>query len=239
MKSYLLAAVSMLLLSACSKKETKGNLHISGTVKGLKKGTLYIQKIKDTMLVAVDTIKIDGSSDFTSDLEIASPEMYYLFLDRGVTNSIDNNIPFFVEPGHIHIETTLDHFLSDAHITGSKNQQKYEEYRKVVTRFNDQDLTWTQSKFYAFKNNDTKKIDSLQALQQASMNKRYLYTTNFALNNRDYEVAPFVTLSEIPNINIKFLDTIQKSMSPKVSGSYYGKKLTAFLAERKRAESKK
>src|SRR4051812_25505283 len=181
MKSYIIAAVAILVLTACSKKEVKGNLHITGTVKGLKKGTLYIQKLKDTSLVAVDTIKIDGSSDFTSDLTIDSPEMYYLFLDRGVTNSLDNNLPVFVEPGDIHIETTLEHFLSDAKVTGSKNHEKYMEYRKIATRFNDEDLERTESKFYAFKNNNTKKIDSLQALQNASLKKRYLYTTNFAL----------------------------------------------------------
>ena len=33
--------------------------------------------------------------------------MLYLFLDRGQTNSIDNNLPFFAEPGNIKIETTL------------------------------------------------------------------------------------------------------------------------------------
>jgi hypothetical protein len=29
------------------------------------------------------------------------------------------------------------------------------------------------------------------------------------LNNKDYEVAPYVTLSEIYDINLKYLDTIQ------------------------------
>jgi hypothetical protein len=31
--------------------------------------------------------------------------------------------------------------------------------------------------------------------------------------------------------NIKYLDTIQKSMSPKVAQSLYGKKLTKYVAE--------
>jgi hypothetical protein len=234
MRHIVLTLLSVLLLTSCAKKETKGNLHITGNIKGLKKGTLYIQKIKDSSLVAIDTIQIDGDSGFTSDLDIASPEMYYLFLDRGVTNSLDNNLPFFAEAGTINIETSLEYFLSDAKITGSKNQDKYSEFKKVTTRFNDQNLSLTEAKFYAFKNKNLKKIDSIETLQDVNTKRRYLYTTNFAITNKDLEVAPYVTLSEIADINLKFLDTIQKSLSPKVAQSMYGKKLVAYYQQRKK-----
>ena len=36
----------------------------------------------DTSLVAIDTIKIDGDSKFETNLDLKSPEMLYLFLDR-------------------------------------------------------------------------------------------------------------------------------------------------------------
>ena len=107
MQKTLVAIFALALLFSCSEKKTDKNLHITGFIKGFKKGTLYIQRIKDTTLVAIDTIKIDGDSNFSSDLKIDSPEMMYLFIDRGVTNSIDNNLPFFVEPGNIKIESSL------------------------------------------------------------------------------------------------------------------------------------
>ena len=232
------ALLLIFVLFACSKKEADQTLHLSGTVKGLKKGTLYIRKIKDSSLVSIDTIRIDGSSDFTSDLHIESPEMYYLFLDRGASNTLDNNLPFFAEAGNLRIETTLDHFLSDAKITGSKNHAKYEEFKKVTTRYNDQNLALTEMKFHAFKDKNFKKVDSISSLQNANMSRRYLYTTNFALTNRDYEVAPYVTLSEISNINLKYLDTIRKSMAPKVAKSLYGMKLIRFYDERIKSEKK-
>jgi hypothetical protein len=65
-----------------------------GNIKGLKTGTLYIQRVVDSALVAIDTIVIDGSSTFESDIDLKS-EMLYLFLDRGVSNSLDNNLLFF------------------------------------------------------------------------------------------------------------------------------------------------
>jgi hypothetical protein len=63
-----------------------------------------------------------------------------------------------------------------------------------------------------------------------------LYTTNFALNHKDFEVAPFVTLSHIANVNLKYMDTIQKSMTSKVANSLYGKKLIQLYKERCQAE---
>jgi hypothetical protein len=67
--------------------------------------------------------------------------MLYLFLDRGVSNSLDNNLLFFAEPGNINIETKLDSFLYGAKITGSKKSKLYEEYKKISSRFRDDNLT--------------------------------------------------------------------------------------------------
>ena len=229
MKKSIIVFVALLLLSACNQNETKGNLHITGNIKGLKKGTLYIQRVVDTTLVAIDTIHIDGSSTFESNLDLKSPEMLYLFLDRGVSNSLDNNLSFFAEPGTITIETSLDRYLSDAKITGSKNQEIFEEYKKINTRFTGENLTLIEKRFNAIKNKDTKAADSLSAKQDSNTKRKYLFATNFALNNRDFEVAPYIALSEIYDINVKYLDTIQKSMSPKVAKSLYGKKLTEYV----------
>ncbi|MEY2693051.1 MAG: hypothetical protein RIT03_1442 [Bacteroidota bacterium] len=232
----LLSLSASLLLFSCTQKEVPGNLHISGNVKGLKKGTLYIQKVVDTTLVALDTIQINGDSHFTSNLTIDSPEMYYLFLDRGVSNSLDNNLPFFAEPGNITVETSLDYFLADAKVSGSKNHEKYDEYKQVMARYNDIKLTLLEEKFKAYKNKNTKAIDSIQVLENDNTKREYLYTTNFALNHKDFEVAPFVTLSNIANVNLKYMDTIQKSMTPKVAKSLYGKKLIQLYKERRQNE---
>lgn len=230
MKKSIVAFLTLLLLASCNKEVSKTNLHLTGNIKGLKKGTLYIQRVVDTILVAIDTIKIDGSSKFESDLNLKSPEMLYLFLDRGVSNSLDNNILFFAEPGNINIDTTLESYIANAKITGSKNQDKLEEYKKINNRFRDESLTFIEQKFKAIKSNNKKALDSLSARQDANIKRKYLFATNFAINNRDYEVAPYIALSEIYDINIKYLDTIQKSMTPKVAQSLYGKKLTKYLA---------
>jgi hypothetical protein len=159
-----------------------------------------------------------------------------LFLDRGVTNSMDNNILFFAEPGKINIDTNLESYIASAKITGSKNQEKYEEYQKINSRFRDENLDMIEKKFNALKNNNSKIIDSLNAKQDKNTKRKYLFATNFAINNREYEVAPYIALSDIYDINLKYLDTIQKSMSPKVAKSLYGKKLTDYVAKIKKQQ---
>ncbi|RAR75700.1 DUF4369 domain-containing protein [Flavobacterium aciduliphilum] len=237
LKKYITPLVLVLLFS-CGEEKTDKNLHISGYIKGLKKGTLYIQHIKEGALVALDTIKIDGDSHFTSDLTIKTPEMFYLFLDRGVSNSIDNNLPFFVEPGHLNIESSLEFFTADAKISGSKNQELYDEYKTVVSRYVDRNLELVKQRFDALKAKEETSVIKIEEEQKRIVMQKYLYTTNFAVNHGAYDVAPYVALAEIPDINLKYLDTIEKSLTPKVAHALYGTKLHELIAERKKTEKK-
>ncbi|KAF2514162.1 DUF4369 domain-containing protein [Flavobacterium foetidum] len=238
MKKTIIAFAALIIAASCSKKESTDTVHITGNIKGLKKGTLYIQRIVDTNLVAIDSIKIDGNSAFESTIKLESPEMLYLFLDRGVTNSLDNNILFFAEPGNMTINTDLDNFIAGAKITGSKNQELYEQYEKINSRFIDENLSMVEPRFKAIKRQDQKALDSLNLKQESNIKRKYLYATNFALTNKDYEIAPYIAMSQIYDINVKFLDTIQKSMSPKVAKSLYGKKLTKYVADIKKEQQK-
>lgn len=236
MRKSIILLLSIVVFASCSEKKSTKNIVLTGNIKGLKKGTLYIQRINDTVLVAIDTIKINGDSHFTSEFDLQSPEMLYLFLDRGVSNSVDNNISFFAEKGKMNIETSLDFFTADVKITGSKNQALYDEYKKVVSRFVDQDLDLIEKRINALKNNKIEEAARIEEEQKGILKRKYLYTTNFAVNHGDYEVAPYVALAEIYDINLKYMDTIQKSMTPKVAKSLYGKKLNVFIAARKRDE---
>jgi len=91
MKKLLFAFAALAMISCNNEKSTEGNLHIKGNIKGLKQGTLYVQKIGDSGLVAIDTIVVKGDSKFESHLTIDSPEMLYLILEiNGTKYSLDN-----------------------------------------------------------------------------------------------------------------------------------------------------
>ena len=233
MKKLLLAILSIIILVSCENK-SETNLQITGNVKGLQKGTLYLKKLGDSTFVTIDSMKIDGKSDFESNINLESPEMLYLFLDRGETNSGDNNLMFFAEPGKINIATDLEYFYSKAVITGSKNNELYETYKKISSKYNEQQLELTVAKLKAQKNKQFDVIASIDEKSNVILKRKYLYAINFAVTNKEYEVAPYIALSEINDATIMYLDTIQKSMSPKVAKSRYGVMLTKYIGERKK-----
>ncbi len=90
--------------------------------------------------------------------------------------------------------------------------------------------------FKAQKDNNQKKSDSLRQVSEAEVRRRYLYSINFALSHLDSEVTPYITLTDLVNANIKYLDTINNSLTDKVKNSLYGKKLDQFIANIKKEE---
>ena len=233
MKKLLLALLSLFIIASCENKP-ETNLQITGVVKGLQKGTLYLKKMGDSSFITLDSMKIDGKSEFESNIDLKSPEMLYLFLDRGETKSGDNNLMFFGEPGKINIATDLEYFYSKAVITGSKNNELFENYKKITSKYNEQQLELTVAKINAFKNKQMDLIASIEEKSSVITKRKYLYAINFAVTNKDYEVAPYIALSEINDATVKYLDTIQKSMSPKVAKSRYGVMLTKYVGEIKK-----
>lgn len=229
------AFAALAIISCKEEKKTEGNLHIKGNVEGLKQGTIYVQKIGDSGLVAIDTIAIKGDSNFESHLQIDSPEMLYLFLDRGETNSIDNNLMFFAEPGNMTINTRLESFYAGAKVTGSENQKLFESYKKMMSRYSNTQLALTEQKLRALQFKKEAPSD-LEKKNEENIKRKYLFAINFALNNKAHEISPYIALAEVYDANIKYLDTINKSMTPKVAQSKYGKMLTKYIADRKKAE---
>lgn len=237
-KKIFLAVIAVITLISCDKKErdTNANVLITGDIEGLSQGKLYIQKIEDTTLVIMDSILINGDSKFESHLKLDSPEMLYLFLDRGQTNSIDNSLAFFAEPGNITIETTLKHFFADAKISGSKNHDLWMEFKKINNRFNDENLVLMEKRLQNELKPNPASTDSIETAYEKLLKRKYRYTAHFATTHGDAAIAPYLALSEIANINTSYLDTIQKSMKPDVAKSKYGKMLTEYVKERKATE---
>lgn len=236
MKKLIIAAVALSVLAACDKKSNEGGLHLTGKVEGLTQGKIYIHHIVDTALVALDSISIVGDSNFETDLPVTEPEMLYLTLDRGVSRSMDNSLSFFAEPGEMTLTTNLKGFYAKSKITGSKNNDLYNDFKKIKERYRDEQNKTLSLALLAKKENLTQKLDSLNLRAEKLTMRQYLDVVNFAVNNGKYEVAPYVAVTEIYDVNLKYMDAIQKAMSPEVAQSKYGKQLATLIAERKKLE---
>ena len=76
---------------------------------------------------------------------------------------------------------------------------------------------------------DQSKMDSLETVLNRVGLRSYLYSLNFALNNRDSQLAPFIACTEVADANPKYLDSIYNVLSPEVAASKYGKRLKEIL----------
>jgi hypothetical protein len=76
-------------------------------------------------------------------------------------------------------------------------------------------------------------MDSFQKLLDNTLSKSYLYTANFALTYSKYEIATYLAYTKISDANISLLDSIGKTLSPKVKKSKYGKKLLDLVELKK------
>jgi len=216
---------------ACSP-DNKNTMLVQGEITNLKKGVLYLQKMKDTVITSVDSISLDGTSTFTLTDEVESPEIYFLTLN----DSPSKRIPFFGEKGIITINTNLDKFLIKAMITGLSNQQLLDEYNQMKSKFSNKRLDLIKGDFDAKKSGDSIKIDSINSEIKNLIKRKYYYTTNFAVNNSNSEIAPYLALTELYDANISLLDTINNSLSPRIKESKYGKKLDEFITDIKSKE---
>ena len=234
MKKLSFLVLILLTITACSEKEN--NLFVTGHVKGLKKGTIYLQKIEDTVLINVDSVQIDGDANFELGDYLKSPQIMYLYLDKVDNTEFNDRIEFFAEEGEVTVNTTLKNFEVDAKVVGSANQEKLMDYRKMMSRFNDKNLELIQKNFEAQRDEDDELIISTNKEYDKLLIRKYLYTVNFAVNNKDLDIAPYLALSEVFDANIKYLDTIYTSLTPEVRKNKYGKELKSFLKERRKLE---
>jgi hypothetical protein len=235
MNKYLTISTVLILFIACSSNEDK--MTLTGNVKGLKKGTLLLQKIQDSLLVSVDSVLVNGNSLFSFKETILEPEIYYLNvrLENGILK--DDRISFFAESNPINISTTLTNFAIDAKVTGSNNQEKYKTYKKIIDRYSDRNLELIEQIFEAKKKGNDSLAIKLNSHQNSILAKKYLATISFALSNKDFEISPYLMVSRVNDTKLVYLDSVYNNLTPKIKDSKYGKDLESLIVSRKKLEN--
>ena len=102
----------LLIILGCENDKNLINVNIQ--IDGFKKGKVYLQKIKDSTLVNLDSVFVDSKNLIILKSKIESPEIFYI--DLGISGK-DNKIAFFAEKGEIKIVTNLKRFNTDFEIS--------------------------------------------------------------------------------------------------------------------------
>lgn len=221
------------MIVSCGK-DKEANFTLKGSIKGLKKGVVYLQKDGDTTIIDLDSMTIAGQPEFTLHTNIDEPILLYLKLFKN--DGEEHYIPFFADKGVTTIKTSLNKFNYDAEINGSKQQDLLNEYTKVMSKFNDQNLSLIEANFLAQKENDSVAMDSLRKASEKLMKLKYSYTIQFALIHKDNMIAPYLALYEIPSANPIYIDSVYNGLTEDIKQSFYGKKLEEVIANRSSEE---
>ncbi len=229
-----LSLILLVFITISCGKDKETNFTLNGKIKGLKKGVVYLQKDGDSSVVDLDSMVITGQPEFTLKTNLEEPILLYLKLFKN--DGEEHYIPFFADKGITEINSTLKNFNFDAKITGSEQQKLLEDYLEIISKFNNQNLELIEANFMAQQANDSIVSDSLNKLSNRLMKRKYSYTIQYALNNKDSEIAPYLALYEIPNANPIYIDSIYNGLTDIIKNSLYGEKLSEVIANRKSEE---
>jgi len=229
-----LSLILLILIGVSCSNEKTGNFTLKGKIKGLKKGMVYLQKDGDSSIVNLDSVAINGEPEFVLKTTIDEPVLLYLKLFKNDDN--EYYIPFFADKGITEIQTTLKNFSYDAEVKGSTQQDLLNEYTKVMARYNDQNLNIIEASLNAQKDKDSIALDSLNKASETLLKRKYSFTIQFALNNKDNIIAPYLALYEIPSANPVYIDSVYNGLNDAVKNSFYGKKLGELIERRKEIE---
>lgn len=219
-------------LVACNEQKPKNNLFVEGKIADLMLGSIYLQGVKDSTLVSIDSASFDGSTEnFKLEALIDEPQLMLLVLKKHNNDDYTEAINFFAEEGTYEIDAKVTDFTKAKISSTSKNQEKLEEIKKAIKHFNDSDLDLMKEEFDLKSQN--KNLEAFERKKRSMERRRYLYLVNFALNNKDLEIAPFTILSEGSDLNIKYLDTVYTSLNENIKTSKYGKELNELINFRK------
>ena len=220
MKIIIILIITTLIISCNSNQK---NMNISGNIDGLKKGVLYLQTEKDSLVVNLDSVYLRGGGNYKLSTNIEEPDIYYLYLDKEDGDSLNDIIAFFGNKGEIEINTRLTTFDSSYEISGSRNSDLFQEYNSIMRQYNSKNLDLLEIFYNSQIENNQKKIDSVNLELEKLIRKKYLYTLNFSITNANNEISPYITVSQIPDANIDLLKMIYDTLPYNIKDSKYGK----------------
>ena len=218
MKNFFYLITIVILLVSCSEQK-KGNFNIQGKIVGLKKGTIYLEKIDLDSTQVLDSITLNNSIEtFSFSENIEEADLFAISLD----NSMTRKILFFGEPGQMNIETDLNKFISNAKITGSPQQDLLKEHDSYAKQIQYQNLELIKERFMAQKKGELDKLEALDNKYNNNLKRIYLFSANYAINHSSDVIAAYIAVTRMDNATPKLKKKIYDALSPEVKESKYG-----------------
>ncbi len=124
MKKSLLLVAAAIALYSCNKL-AEGEYEITGTVKGMKTGLVYLEKQNPMGMgpQAIDTVKIvDGKFEIKG--KTTEPEIHFIQVDK-----VNGKVPFVLEGGEIEITVDKDS-LNKSKLAGTYSNEEFNKFNE-------------------------------------------------------------------------------------------------------------
>ncbi|WP_309613977.1 DUF4369 domain-containing protein [Flavobacterium sp.] len=128
MKKILLLVTVAVVLFSC-KNLGEGEYEITGNVKGMKTGLVYLEKQNPMGMgaLAIDTVKIvDGKFEIKG--KTAEPEIHFIQIDK-----VNGKVPFILEGGEIAITVDKDSIFKSKS-TGTYSNDEFTKFNEESTK---------------------------------------------------------------------------------------------------------
>ncbi len=228
MKRFLLSLSVLALFASCNS--TSNNTEVTITIDGLKKGTVYLQKITEVGLINLDSVESNGKETLNLRLNLNHPELIYAYLDKADGSTFNDRLAFFAEPGAIQIATSLTNFENNAVIKAGEEHEAFKNLQKMLSRFTKKDFELMQLA-QTDRISDERFVDSIVNQSNSNNIKRYQFIANYALSNPNRYVSAYLVASEGEELNPKWKDSIFNNFSEAIKKSTYGQLLNSQLSQ--------
>ena len=123
---FSIIVILSIALVACGTKQKENSSKLTGSVKDVQKGKIYLQKFNNKMYTTIDSVDIDnGTFEFnTSGLQL--PELYALTL-----NPERGQFLTFLEDGPLTVVVDSSSYYKNTNLQGSSLQDSFVAYQQL------------------------------------------------------------------------------------------------------------
>jgi peroxiredoxin len=233
MKKILIVGAFVALLFSCSKV-AKGEYLITGNIKGIKTGLVFLQKQNPAGMgiINIDTVKVvDGKFEIKG--KITEPEISFIEV-----KNINGKVPFVLEEGEITIAVDKDSIFKSKLSGTYSNDEFYNfnsESNKIQKRLQKKVMDFQMKNMAAMndarKNNDTVTINSLRKQYDVIQKDITDYTFNYPKNHPKSFISVLIVQAMFNNPNFKpaAIETTFNSLDESLKKTKPGKKIKENL----------
>ncbi|WP_181306308.1 TlpA disulfide reductase family protein [Rufibacter sp. XAAS-G3-1] len=230
-KQLILAAASILVMSACQKKgvateDSDKSYRISGKINNMTTGKVFLDELGEQAFVPFDTAQINKDGTFVMEGTVAEPAIYKLGFENqeGIMLVVDNKS----------IEVTADsgQVAQTYTVTGSKDSELIQELNKIMQSMQQNATALNQQFQEASTAGNEAEVKRLQeqfmALQQENQNQLKAF-----VKANPSSVVSVYTAGNVLNLDehYTFVDSMNTAFKSALPNSKYTKSLEARLSK--------